>query len=114
MSCEGAEADHVQTMLRDAAATELQHLIHVLVMAPGEHQLSDATAWVVDAVARAEDRMVLVSRNDSGKTIESSAGAQPTGKVSPTTAHCGKVSFQFPAIFGNAMTLPRSCRRPTR
>ena len=29
----------------------------------------------------------------SGKTTASSAGAQPTGKVSPTTAHCGKVSF---------------------
>ena len=60
MSCEGVEADHVQTMLRDAAAIELQHLVHVRVMAPGEHQLSDAAAWVVDAAARAEDRMVLV------------------------------------------------------
>mmetsp|Transcript_125127 Transcript_125127/g.296885 ORF Transcript_125127/g.296885 Transcript_125127/m.296885 type:complete len:221 (-) Transcript_125127:1146-1808(-) len=57
---EGMEANHVQTMFGDGAAVELQHLVHVLVVAPGEHELRNAAARLVHAVLRAKDRVGIV------------------------------------------------------
>ena len=57
---EGVKADHVQAMLGNGAAVELQHLVHVLIMAPREHEVADAAARVVDAVLGAEKRVAVV------------------------------------------------------
>mmetsp|Transcript_109573 Transcript_109573/g.309113 ORF Transcript_109573/g.309113 Transcript_109573/m.309113 type:complete len:294 (+) Transcript_109573:309-1190(+) len=44
---EGSETDHVEGMLRDDAAVLLQHLVHILVLAPGHRQVRDAALWRV-------------------------------------------------------------------
>merc|ERR1711953_1194657 len=52
------------------------------------------------------------SLKESKPKTHASDGAQPTGKVSPTTAHCSKA--HVPATFGKANTFPISCNKPTR
>mmetsp|Transcript_76941 Transcript_76941/g.124498 ORF Transcript_76941/g.124498 Transcript_76941/m.124498 type:complete len:201 (+) Transcript_76941:536-1138(+) len=57
---EGVQANHVEPSLRNGATVGLEHLIHVLVMAPRQHQLRDATARLIDAVGCAIHGMRVV------------------------------------------------------
>mmetsp|Transcript_80901 Transcript_80901/g.204507 ORF Transcript_80901/g.204507 Transcript_80901/m.204507 type:complete len:234 (+) Transcript_80901:744-1445(+) len=57
---EGVEADHVQTGLWDRAAVLLQHPVHVLIVAPGHHQVRNAALRLVHAILRTVDRVLQV------------------------------------------------------
>mmetsp|Transcript_89255 Transcript_89255/g.252503 ORF Transcript_89255/g.252503 Transcript_89255/m.252503 type:complete len:243 (+) Transcript_89255:1096-1824(+) len=54
------EPDHVEALLWNGTAVELQHLVHVLVVTPGEHEARDAAPWLVHAMLRAIDWVVVV------------------------------------------------------
>mmetsp|Transcript_68847 Transcript_68847/g.151738 ORF Transcript_68847/g.151738 Transcript_68847/m.151738 type:complete len:241 (+) Transcript_68847:365-1087(+) len=57
---EGVKTDHVEATFRKGAPVELQHLVHVLIVPPGEHQIADAAARFVDAKLAPIDWVIVV------------------------------------------------------
>mmetsp|Transcript_57538 Transcript_57538/g.103411 ORF Transcript_57538/g.103411 Transcript_57538/m.103411 type:complete len:370 (+) Transcript_57538:356-1465(+) len=57
---EGVETDHVEPELWDRTAAGLQHLIHVFVVPPGQGEIGNAAAWLIDAVLGAIDWVGVV------------------------------------------------------
>jgi len=57
---EGVKTDHVEATFRKGAPVELQHLVHVLIVPPGEHQIADAAARFVDAKLAPIDWVIAI------------------------------------------------------